>query len=90
MTLPSLRKQIDRLDRRLLRLLNQRAALAIRVGRIKTQRGLPIFDARREIEVLRQVAKTNRGPLSDAAIRRIFGAILRHSRQAERANARRR
>ena len=90
MSLPSLRKRIDRLDRRLLRLLNQRAALAVRVGRIKTQRGLPIFDARREAEVLQRLAKVNRGPLSGAAIRHIFRAILRYSRQTERARARRR
>ncbi len=90
MSLPSLRKRIDRLDRQILQLLNQRAALALRVGRLKRARGLPVFDGRREAMVLRQAGRTNRGPLSHAAIQQIFRDILRHSRQLEAAEARRR
>jgi len=83
MNLPSLRQRIDAIDRRLLRLLAARAALAIRVGRMKRARGLPIFDPRREANILRRVARENSGPLSRAAIQRIFRAILRESRKVE-------
>ena len=83
MNLPTLRKQIDRIDRQLLRLLNRRAALALRVGRLKRRRGLPVFDSRREDAILRHVARANRGPLSPTSIRKIFRTVLRQSRQLE-------
>jgi len=81
--LPSLRKQIDRLDRQLLRLLNQRAALALRVGRAKREDQLPVFDPVREQRILRLMVRTNRGPLSPGAIRTVFQEILRQSRRLE-------
>ena len=83
MNFPSLRKQIDRIDRRVLRLLSDRATLALRVGRLKKTRKLPVFDGRREQVVLRQLARANRGPLPTRAIRTIFSAILRASRALE-------
>jgi len=82
--LPALRQRIDRIDPQLLRLLARRAALAQRVGRIKQQQGLSVFDGQRETAVLRQVVRANPGPLSRAAIRKIFCEILRQSRQVER------
>jgi len=83
--LPALRWQIDRIDLRLLRVLNQRAALALRVGRLKQQRGLPVFDGRREEAVLRQVAGANRGPLPAQAVRAIYREILRQIRRLEQS-----
>ena len=83
MNLPSLRKQIDRIDRRVLRLLSERATLALRIGRLKKTRKLPVFDGRREQVVLRQLARAHRGPLPTRAIRTIFSAILRASRTLE-------
>jgi chorismate mutase len=78
-----LRKRIDRIDRKLLGLLHQRAALALRVGQIKRQRGLPVFDARREEAVLRQVTLANQGPLPQSSLRKIFHEILCQSRRLE-------
>ena len=83
MSLRRLRAQIDRVDRQLLRLLSRRAELALRVGRIKRQRGVPVFDSRREQRVLRQMARLNRGPLATASVRKIFQEILRWSRRLE-------
>ena len=81
--LPSLRKHIDRIDLHLLRLLNRRAQLALRVGTIKRQRRQPVFDPRRERMLLRQIVTANRGPLSKGSIRAIFQAILRQSRKLQ-------
>ncbi len=83
MTLPALRRQIDRLDRQILRLLNQRAARVVRVGRLKRAQKRPVFDRRRERAIVRQLAKANRGPLPAASVRAIFTAVLRHSRKLE-------
>ena len=83
-SLPSLRKQIDALDERLLQLLNQRASLALQIGWIKHRRKWPIFDARREASVLRHLRQVNRGPLSEHAVRHIFQAILCECRRRQR------
>ena len=82
-SLPSLRRRIDRIDLQLLRLLNRRAQLALRVGAIKRQRRQPVFDPRRERMLLRQIVTANRGPLCHGLARAIFRAILRSSRKLQ-------
>ena len=79
------RGRIDRVDLQLLRLVNQRAALALLIGRIKKRRRWPVFDAEREAFVLRHIMRANRGPLSAGAVQRIFHAVLRECRRRERA-----
>ena len=66
-----------------MRLLNQRARLALEIGRIKKRRKWPVFDAWREAVVLRHILSTNRGPLSARAIRHVFQAILCECRRRE-------
>ena len=88
--LASVRQRIDRLDRQFLRLLNQRATLALAIGRIKKRRKWPVFDARREAVVLRHVIRENRGPLSERAVRHVFQAILSECRRRERSSTKRR
>ena len=82
-TLYRLRRQIDRIDQSLLRLLNRRATLAVRIGNLKRKQGLPVFDIRREKEVLGRLKRTNQGPLPGGSIRRIFHQILACSRKLE-------
>ena len=84
-TLQVLRRHIDRLDEQLLRLLNRRARLAIRVGRLKKRQGARIFDPAREQEILRRLTQTNPGPLSSQAVRMIYRNILKQIRRLERA-----
>ena len=83
--LAAIRRRIDRLDDALLRCINQRASLALQIGRIKKRRMWPVFDASRETFVLARVARANRGPLSVRAVRHIFQAILCECRRRERA-----
>ena len=85
-----MRRRIDRLDGRLLRLLNQRAGLALVIGRIKRRKKWPLFDARREALVLRRVTAANRGPLSARAARHVFQAILSECRRREQSTKKRR
>lgn len=80
MSLNQLRKQIDAIDLKLLRLLNCRATLAVRIGRLKRKEGLPVFDSQREEALLRRLVSKNRGPLPKASTRKIFHEILRLSR----------
>ena len=86
--LASIRRKIDHLDQRLLRLLNQRVSLALQIGRIKHQKKWPVYDARREVFVLRRLTQANDGPLSSRAVQHIFQAILCECRRRERTSKR--
>lgn len=81
--LSALRKRIDRLDRQLLRSLSHRADLALKVGSVKKEYDLPIFDRKREDVVIKKAVSGNDGPLKGAAIEKIFREILRQVRQCE-------
>ena len=79
-----LRRRIDAIDIKMVRLLNERAGCAIALGRIKQERGLPIYQPAREEEVLGNVQRTNGGPLQSEALRRLFERIIDESRRIER------
>lgn len=85
MTLEALRREIDRVDARLLQMLNQRARLALHVGSLKKRHGRRLFDPRRERAILRQVTHANHGPLSAQAVRAIYREILRQIRRLEQS-----
>ncbi len=75
------RRQIDALDTELLRLLNQRAAIACEIASIKVASGLPAFDGTREKKVLAHVLAKNTGPLDQQGIVAIFHSIIRETRR---------
>ncbi|MCX8103121.1 MAG: chorismate mutase [Candidatus Bipolaricaulota bacterium] len=83
MSLEQWRQQIDEIDERLLELLNERAALALQIGRAKRARGLPIYSQEREAQILQRLCALNRGPLDEQAIRQIFSQIFAESRRLQ-------
>ncbi|MGA2628693.1 MAG: chorismate mutase [Terriglobia bacterium] len=78
------RKRIDEIDQQLVKLLNDRSQCAVEVGHIKKQLNLAAWQPEREAEILRNVVKSNHGPLDDAAIRRLFERIIDEARALER------
>ena len=78
------RRRIDELDERLVDLLNERAKAALAIGRVKRGMQTPIYDPERERKVLEHVMSQSNGPLSDAAIRRLFERIIDENRRLER------
>ena len=84
MNLSDWRRRMDEIDKKLVELLNERSQCALEVGRIKQEAGMPIYQPARENEVLANAARNNKGPLSDAAIRRLFERIIDEARSAER------
>ena len=84
MSLGDWRRRIDEIDRKLVELLNERSRCALEIGRIKQAEHLPLYQPDREREVLENAEKANPGPLSDAAIRRLFERIIDEARSAER------
>jgi chorismate mutase-like protein len=85
MSLSDWRRQIDEIDRKLVELLNQRSKCALEIGKIKQAENLPLYQPDREREVLQNAERINAGPLTDAAIRRLFERIIDEARSAERA-----
>lgn len=79
------RRKIDEIDRRLVDLLNERSRCVVEIGRIKQASGEALYQPDREKQVLDGVATANPGPLSGAAIRRLFERILDEARSVERA-----
>ncbi|MEP6945155.1 MAG: prephenate dehydratase domain-containing protein [Acidobacteriota bacterium] len=77
------RAEIDAIDRELLRLLNQRATIALRVGAAKASVETSLCDPYREREVLARLRQENPGPFEDASIDSIFQRIIDESLQLQ-------
>jgi chorismate mutase len=82
------RQEIDRLDRELLRIFNARAALALQIGELKKELGLPVYDPDRERRIFEAMKGANPGPLEDDAIVRLFERVIDESRRLERIRTR--
>ena len=83
MTIEDWRVEIDKIDAELLRLLNARTEIAVRVGESKRVAGLSVCDRGREREVVGRARRDNRGPLDDEAVERLFRAVIRESRRLQ-------
>ncbi len=84
-TLDDLRKNIDRVDEVLVRLLNERARCACEIGRLKKALGVEIYQPDREKQVLDHVrGVAAEGPLGPDAIARLFERIIDEARRLER------
>ena len=91
LSLESLRDEIDRLDEVIVRLLDRRARCAYAIGRIKSERGLPIYEPQREAVVIARVRELSTmlgGPLDEHAITRLYERIMDEARRIQRLEAR--
>lgn len=84
MSVEDWRRKIDEIDRQLVELLNERSRCVVEIGRLKKTDGTPLYQPDREREVLAAAERANSGPLSEAAIRRLFERILDEARSVER------
>ncbi|MFY9327715.1 MAG: prephenate dehydratase [Georgfuchsia sp.] len=71
--LAKLRENIDRIDGEMLRLLNERARFAHKIGEVKQG---SIYRPEREAQVLRRLAEENPGPLESGTVQYIFREIM--------------
>ena len=84
MDINDIRDEINALDDELLRIFNRRAQLALDIGHIKKERGLPVYDPEREKYIFERMKVANPGPLDDGAIVRLFERVIDDSRRLER------
>jgi chorismate mutase len=78
------RIEIDSLDLRSLDILNERTRIVEKIGAVKREASLPVYEPKREDAVYRNVLSHNQGPLSEAAVRRLFERIIDEMRTLQR------
>jgi chorismate mutase len=86
MSISDCRKRIDEIDTAILHFLNQRAELAVKVGRFKGQRGMTLRTPAREQQIVSRLKRLNSGPLSDQSVEKIYQAILDESIHTQEVN----
>jgi len=74
--LKKLRNNIDDIDTKIIKLLNQRAKVTVGVAKIKHKSGISIYSPDREREVLKRIARINKGPLNYGAIEAVYREIM--------------
>src|ERR1700757_119520 len=84
MNIADWRRRMDEIDKKLVELLNERCKCALEIGHIKQQSKIPLYQPAREKEVLANAEGNNQGPLSHAAIRRVFERIIDEALSAGR------
>ena len=78
-----LRKKIDQIDGKIVKLLNDRATLAQKIGHSKSLDNQEVYVPHREKEVLQKASELSHGPLAAPAVRAVFGEIISACRSLE-------
>jgi chorismate mutase/prephenate dehydratase len=71
-----LRGRIDRLDERMVGLLNERTRIVLEIGALKKKAGEEIYVPAREKAVLDRIARLNKGPLTAMAVQSVYREIM--------------
>ncbi len=82
--LNELRKEIEDIDGKLIKFLNERAKLSIKIGARKKTLDLPIVDTERESFLYNRLLKLNLGPLHDDHLLAIYREIISSSRALQK------
>lgn len=78
------RKEVNEIDKNIVDFLNKRAVVVMKIKRLKEDRNVPLYDARREEELINNIIKYNKGPLYNDNIVQIFESILRNVQVLEK------
>jgi len=72
------REEINEIDKAIVDLLNRRAVIVMKIKKLKEDKNVPLYDAKREEELIDSIVKYNKGPLYNDNIIQIFESILRN------------
>ena len=78
------RVEIDEIDRRLVALINERTRVVERIGAIKQNVSMPVYEPEREDAVYANIMAANQGPIPNDSIRRVFERIMDEMRTLQR------
>ncbi|MBI4540047.1 MAG: chorismate mutase [Gemmatimonadetes bacterium] len=82
--LQQLRERIAELDAELVRLISERRRLAVEIGAVKSELGLPVLDPQREAEVVRRAAAVARElGIDEELTRDVLWRIIASTRDAQ-------
>jgi chorismate mutase/prephenate dehydratase len=76
----SVRKEIQRLDRDLLRIISDRTRAAQKLAKIRQSDGAPLYDLVEEQQGLTELLTQNKGPLDEEGVRSIYREVLGRAR----------
>ena len=75
-----LRKEIDKIDEKLVNLLSRRSLHAILIGRVKRTLNLPTYNPEREKQIADRISAFLESPLSKEGLARIYERIIDEAR----------
>ena len=78
-----LRQKIETVDEDILRLLDERAKIAVDVGRLKTEGNMDFYDPQREGQILAGLAQKNTEAFPQRAVQSVFREIISACRSLE-------
>jgi chorismate mutase/prephenate dehydratase len=76
MTIPEHRKAIDKLDAKIVKLLNERTGHVLEIGAMKLKAGEEVYAPHRELAVLQRICRLNKGPITNESIRAIYREVM--------------
>lgn len=79
-TITSTRQQINKIDGRIIKLLNQRFSTVTTINNLKEEKQLPILDESRENQILQEIAQKSKIPDHTPYLQKIYQAIMLNSR----------
>lgn len=85
MPLKKIRKEIDKLDHDLAKLLGKRKKLIQKVAQIKKKHKLPILDKARELEINKKIDSfAKKHGFKKTFLQKIWGNILKESKEIQK------
>jgi chorismate mutase / prephenate dehydratase len=85
MNIPEHRKEIDKLDAHIVKLLNERTRHVLEIGDIKLKAGEEIYAPHRERAVLQRICKLNPGPITNESLRAIYREVMSSALSLEKS-----
>jgi len=85
MGLKNLRKTVDSIDSKILKLLNERASVILDIVKVKGKLKESIYVPHRETDVYKKLISQNAGPMQNEALKAIYREIMSSALQLERA-----
>lgn len=84
LSLDELRENMRKKDREIIRLLNERSQISVKIGTVKGQTGLEVYNPAQEARVFDYLQELNGGPLSGRQVTAIFREIISASRDLQK------
>ncbi len=78
-----LRKEIDDIDREIIRLLKDRMSISKEVGKLKEQLHIPVEDKQREEKIIQRLTQHAGRNLTEEQLIRIFTSVFKSSKQIQ-------